>query len=187
MSLSWTDVETRLGTFTIVAHDGHVVKIHMPGSRDDWRAEIARWFPDEAPVQVEDPVLDIARQQIQEYADGRRRHFELPFKPMGTPFQDQVWAALRAIPYGETRSYGDLAAAIGRPGAARAVGQANARNPLPLLQPCHRVLGSDGGLGGWMGATADDTSLKAELLRLEQGPEDGLRPVGRLDSARQQS
>lgn len=179
MSLRWIDVETPLGTFTVVAHDGHIVKLQLPGSHADWRAEAARWFPDEAPAQMEDPVLEAARQQIQEYAEGHRQHFDLPLKPMGSPFQDAVWGALRAIPYGQTRSYGELAVAIGRPGAARAVGQANARNPLPLLQPCHRVLDADGGLGGWMGATADDTSLKAALLRLEQGPTDGLRPIGR--------
>ncbi len=178
MSLTWTAVPTRLGTFTVVVHNGHVVKIQLPGSDDDWRPQVARWFPDEDAVQGEDPVLAVARHQIEEYADGRRRSFDLPMKPMGTPFQQDVWAALSTIPYGETRSYADLAAMVGKPGAARAVGQANARNPIPLVQPCHRILQADGSLGGWMGATADDASLKRALLDLEAGPADGLRPMG---------
>ncbi len=178
MSLTWTTIDTRLGRFTVVAHDGHVVKVQLPGSPDDWQPQVARWFPDEAPVQADDPILEVARRQIEEYADGRRRHFDLPMKPMGTPFQQDVWAALSTIPYGETRSYADLAAMVGKPGAARAVGQANARNPIPLVQPCHRVLQADGSLGGWMGATADDTSLKRTLLNLEAGPADGLKPLG---------
>lgn len=178
MSVTWTDVATRLGTFTVVAHDGHVVRIRMPGSQDDWQEQARAWFPDEQPLEYpDDPVLGMARRQIEEYVAGHRRHFDLPLKPMGTPFQEAVWTELRGIPYGETRSYADLAAAIGRPGAARAVGQANARNPIPLVQACHRVLNADGGLGGWMGATADDTSLKRALLDLERGPADGLRPL----------
>lgn len=178
MSLAWTHVETRLGTFTVVAHDGHIVKIQLPGSQDHWRRAAARWFPDEVPMEADDPVLEAAGRQLQEYAEGRRRHFDLPCKPMGTPFQQDVWQAMRDIPFGETRSYADLAASVGKPGAARAVGQANANNPLPLVQPCHRVLKADGGLGGWMGQNADDTSLKAELLRLEAAPDGGLRPLG---------
>lgn len=177
MSLNWTTVDTRLGTFTVVAHDGAIVKIQLPGSDDDWQPQVARWFPDEVPAQVDDPVLDAAVHQIQEYADGRRVAFDLPTKQMGTDFQKAVWDALTRIPYGETRSYADLATAIGKPGAARAIGQANARNPLPIVQPCHRVLNADGGLGGWMGASADDTSLKRTLLDME-GPADGLRRVG---------
>ncbi len=178
MSLVWTPVKTRLGEFTVVAHNGHIVKIQLPGSHDDWRPQVSRWFPDEEPLAIDDPVLDAARRQIEEYADGRRRSFDLPMKPMGTDFQQDVWAALGTIPYGETRSYADLAAMVGKPGAARAVGQANARNPIPIVQPCHRVLQADGSLGGWMGASADDSSLKRVLLDLENGPVDGLRPLG---------
>lgn len=179
MSLAWTDVETRLGTFTVVAHDGHVVRIRLPDSQEDPLAGIQRWIPDEVPREdPSDPVLQVAAHQVQEYAQGRRRSFDLPLKPLGTPFQQDVWEELARIPYGETRSYADLAAAIGRPGAARAVGQANARNPLPIVQPCHRVLNADGALGGWMGGVADEGSLKAKLLAMEAGPSDGLRPVG---------
>ncbi len=175
MSLTWTTVDTRLGTFTVVAHDGVIVKIQLPGSDDDWRPQVARWFPDEVPAQVEDPILDAAVRQIQEYAQGQRHSFELPTKAMGTDFQQAVWHALTQIPYGETRSYADVAQALGKPGAARAVGQANARNPLPLVQPCHRVLSADGGLGGWMGSGTDN-GLKRTLLDME-GPKDGLRPM----------
>ena len=97
----------------------------------------------------------------------RRLHtFDLPLSPGGTPFQRQVWEALTAIPYGETRTYGEVAAAIGRPRAVRAVGQADHRNPLPILIPCHRVVGADGSLTGYAGGLA----LKRALLALEGAP-----------------
>ena len=91
------------------------------------------------------------------------RVFQLPLAPAGTPFQCAVWEELRRIPYGATVSYGDLAARLGRPKAVRAVGQANHRNPLPILIPCHRVVGKDGSLTGYAGGLA----LKEALLKLE--------------------
>ena len=90
-------------------------------------------------------------EEIAEYFAHARRDFDLPLRPAATPFQAAIRAALRAIPYGEVRSYGAIAASVGRPGAARAVGQANARNPFPIIVPCHRVLASNGHLGGYMG------------------------------------
>lgn len=107
--------------------------------------------------------------ELREYFAGGRRDFSLPLEAEGTAFQRAVWDALRAIPFGETRSYGELARALGRPGASRAVGQANARNPLPIVVPCHRVLASDGGLGGYLGAwgESDAVGVKRWLLALE--------------------
>ena len=97
------------------------------------------------------PVLLQAERELEEYFAGRRTAFSVPLSMHGTPFQMAVWAALRAIPYGETRSYGELARRIGRPGACRAVGMANHVNPLPILVPCHRVVGADGHLTGYAG------------------------------------
>ena len=91
--------------------------------------------------------------------------FDLPLRPGGTPFERRVWDALREIPYGETTSYGALAARIGEPGAARAVGRANGRNPIPVIVPCHRVIGADGSLTGFGGGIA----CKRALLDLERG------------------
>jgi methylated-DNA-[protein]-cysteine S-methyltransferase len=101
--------------------------------------------------------------QIGEYLAGRRKSFDLPLHAEGTPFMRRVWDALRRIPYGETRSYKDIAAAIGQPGAARAVGMANNRNPIALIIPCHRVIGADGTLVGFGGGL----ELKRRLLDLE--------------------
>ena len=104
------------------------------------------------------------RRQVLDFFAGRRDRFELRLSPVGTAFQKQVWAELQRIPFGQTRSYGQIAAALGRPGAARAVGRANATNPICLLAPCHRVIGADGSLTGF--AFGED--LKRRLLELEQ-------------------
>ena len=109
--------------------------------------------------------IDRAEAQLAEYFRGERRTFELDLDMQGTPFQTAVWRALLAIPFGETRSYGALAAAIGRPDASRAVGAANGRNPLSIVAPCHRVVGSTGKLMGFAGGLA----AKAYLLALERG------------------
>lgn len=95
--------------------------------------------------------LDFARKQLDEYFAGERQSFDLPLHPLGTPFQVQVWHTLAGIPYGTTISYAELARRIGQPLAVRAVGAANGRNPLPIILPCHRVIGSDGSLTGFGG------------------------------------
>ena len=110
------------------------------------------------------PLLEKAAKELGEYFSGRRLWFDLPLSPQGTPFQLAVWRALREIPYGETRSYGEIAAAAGRPGAGRAVGAACGRNPLLIMVPCHRVIGKNGSLTGF----ACGLALKERLLRLEQ-------------------
>ena len=105
----------------------------------------------------------LAPAQLREYFAGTRRTFDLPLAPRGTAFQQRVWAALRAIPYGETCTYGELAAAIGSPSASRAVGMANHHNPIPIVIPCHRVIGANGTLTGYAGGL----EIKRKLLALE--------------------
>lgn len=105
-----------------------------------------------------------ARHQLEQYFAGDRTEFDLPLAPAGTPFQLSVWDALRRIPYGETRSYSEIAAAIGRPSATRAVGAANGRNPIAVIVPCHRVIGADGSLTGFGGGV----ERKRLLLDLER-------------------
>ncbi|KKW67144.1 hypothetical protein AAV94_12545 [Lampropedia cohaerens] len=109
------------------------------------------------------PTLGEAQRQLQEYFAGERQQFALPLLLVGTPFQQQVWQALASIPYGEAISYAELAQRVGRPTAVRAVGAANGRNPLPIVLPCHRVIGADGALTGFSGGLA----CKAYLLWLE--------------------
>jgi methylated-DNA-[protein]-cysteine S-methyltransferase len=116
----------------------------------------AGWVQDEA-------CFADARLQLTEYFAGARTAFDLALDPVGTPFQRRVWDALRAIPLGETITYGELARRIGRPTCARAVGHANARNPLSIVVPCHRVIGGDGALTGYAGGT----DRKAWLLAHE--------------------
>jgi methylated-DNA-[protein]-cysteine S-methyltransferase len=109
------------------------------------------------------PALVETEHQLEEYFGGRRKQFELRLDPSGTPFQRTVWRALTTIPFGETRSYAQIAKQIGHTGAARAVGAANARNPLSIVAPCHRVVGSTGALTGFAGGL----DVKAHLLALE--------------------
>ena len=109
------------------------------------------------------PLLEEAARQLEEYFAGQRKEFSLPLAPKGTEFQLRVWQALLQIPYGETRSYGELAAMVGNPKACRAVGGANHRNPLSILIPCHRVVGTGGSLTGYAGGL----SVKEFLLKLE--------------------
>lgn len=108
-------------------------------------------------------VLDAVARQLTDYFAGTRRAFELPLAPEGTAFERRVWAALLTLPHGQTRSYGEIARSLGQPSAARAVGTANARNPIAILIPCHRIIGSDGRLTGYAGGLA----RKEALLRLE--------------------
>ena len=109
------------------------------------------------------PLLEAGKQQLLEYMAGQRKEFDLPLNPQGTPFQKKVWAALRAIPYGQTRSYQDIAQAVDCPRGFQAVGMANRSNPIPILIPCHRVIGADGSLGGYAGGLM----MKQSLLHIE--------------------
>ena len=113
---------------------------------------------------VQTPLLQETEEQLNEYFAGVRREFDLPLAPKGTPFQQAVWQQLLRIPYGEVRTYGQLAAALGKPGASRAVGSACHCNPLCILIPCHRVVGADGSLTGYAGGL----DIKEYLLELEK-------------------
>lgn len=115
-------------------------------------------------------VLERTRRQLEEYFAGSRTEFDLPLDPVGTPFQRRVWDLLRTIPYGATTSYGELARRLGDPRATRAVGAANGRNPIPIIVPCHRVVGSHGELTGFGGGIDRKRWLlehEGALLRLE--------------------
>ncbi len=128
-------------------------------------------FWDKQPVQMEDgnknpakEILDKTEQQLEEYFEGRRKEFDLPLDAEGTDFQKHVWTRLSKIPYGATRSYKDIAIEINNEKACRAVGSANGKNPLSIVVPCHRVISSDGTLGGFAGGL----DIKLKLLSLEK-------------------
>jgi methylated-DNA-[protein]-cysteine S-methyltransferase len=118
-----------------------------------------------ADVKRDDAAVAHVAGELAEYEAGERRTFNLALAPAGSPFQQRVWTLLREIPFGQTRTYGELALALGDPGLARAVGRASATNPIWLVIPCHRVIGADGSLTGYAGGLA----LKAALLRFETG------------------
>ena len=144
--------ETRIGCIGLAERDGAIIELAL-------RAK---------PMTQTLPEPEVVRRtfaQIEEYLAGKRKYFDLPLQTEGTPFMRRVWEALCRIPYGETRSYKDIAATIGQPGAMRAVGMANNRNPIALIIPCHRVIGVDGKLVGFGGGL----DLKQRLLELEAG------------------
>jgi len=161
MAVRRCEIESPVGTLTLFADEHGLSRILFEGEvLDDTGAEVTEVV--DAP---DDPVLTEAVRQLEEYFAGSRDHFELPLHLEGNNFEREAWRALAAIPYGETISYGDQAAYIGRPGAFRAVGGANGRNPLPIVLPCHRVVGADGSLVGFGGGLA----VKQWLLDHERG------------------
>ena len=121
-----------------------------------------------------DEIIKKALCELDEYFAGRRTVFDIPLRPSGTEFQRAVWTALVSIPYGQTRSYADIAAAVGSPLACRAVGMANHRNPIAVIIPCHRVIGKDGSLTGYAGGT----DIKKYLLGLEKNTASAEAPSG---------
>lgn len=138
-----TTMPSPVGELTLVADDTALRLISFPGEAT------ARDAIDVAAG--EHPLLALASSQLQEYFDGSRTEFDIPLAPDGTPFQQQAWSVLRSIPFGATMSYGEQAAALGDRNRARAVGAANGRNPIPIIVPCHRVVGSNGHLTGFGG------------------------------------
>ncbi len=166
MTLAATRLDSPVGVLTLMASDAGLVAVLWPD--DD-----PRRVPLTAIVQHDDhPILRAATAQLTAYFAGERRVFDVPLDMRGTDFQKAVWAALLTIPYGETRSYGAIALALGRPDASRAVGAANGRNPISIIVPCHRVVGSTGKLTGFAGGM----TAKAQLLALEL--RDGELPFG---------
>src|SRR5205823_2613650 len=136
------ELTTPVGQLLLVGDDHSLQRIDFTHGR---RASM------KPPSPPRDDVFVDAVSQLTEYFEGRRRIFELSLAPQGTPFQQRVWRALLDIPYGETISYGELASRIGQPNASRAVGLANGSNPLPIVIPCHRVIGANGKLTGYGG------------------------------------
>lgn len=161
MTLSTKTVASPVGALKLVASDKGLVAILWENddpARDPARVRLETMREDAA-----HPVLIAAEAQLREYFAGARTAFDLPLDFRGTDFQKRVWAELLAIPFGETRSYGAIAAKLGRPTASRAVGAANGRNPISIVAPCHRVVGSTGKLTGFAGGL----EAKAYLLGLE--------------------
>lgn len=156
MNVYQTRIDSPVGPLLLAASDAGLHAIEFHASRHPVRRRV-EWR------EGQHPLLEAALRQLREYFDGRRRRFELPLAPVGTEFQRRVWFALGEIPYGATQSYSQLAVRLGRPTATRAVGAANGRNPLPIVLPCHRVIGANGSLTGFGGGLP----TKRYLLRLE--------------------
>jgi methylated-DNA-[protein]-cysteine S-methyltransferase len=151
----WGTIETRFATFAAwVDSDGLLVRFHLDAAG---AAAVDR------DAVHDEGAIETIRRQVTEYCAGERTEFDIECAARGTDFQRAVWDALRDIPYGETRSYADVARAIGRPQAARGVGAANAANPIGLIVPCHRVIGANGTLTGYGGGLP----LKRALLEHE--------------------
>jgi methylated-DNA-[protein]-cysteine S-methyltransferase len=169
----YTEIDNPIVNLAVAGDEQGIRRIHFLNGK-----EKKRWAPE--PEWRRDDrarALRTAVRELEAYFAGELRQFSLPLAPVGTPFQLDVWNALRAIPYGETRSYGELAERIGRPSAVRAVGAANGANPLPIVVPCHRVIGSNGSLTGFGGGLP----LKQALLALERVTRDGQRSLPHVD------
>ena len=155
--MNYQDIDSPVGKLRLIADGDRLVSIWFEHGRDAARA----------PLDLEErssEVLEKTREQLEEYFAGRRQTFDLPLDPRGTEFQRRVWRRLTSIAYGETTTYGALARELGDAGASRAVGLANGSNPLPIVIPCHRVIGADGSLTGFGGGLP----VKQALLELER-------------------
>ena len=142
---------TKIGNMAIIEENNSIIEIQMNKKIEE---QIS---------QKDTPLLKETEEQLLEYLEGKRKVFQVPLNPKGTKFMKEVWTALQEIPYGETKTYGQIAQRIGKPKAARAVGMANHRNPIPIIIPCHRVIGSNGKLVGY----ALGMEKKEFLLTLE--------------------
>ncbi|MFQ5699392.1 MAG: methylated-DNA--[protein]-cysteine S-methyltransferase [Myxococcota bacterium] len=157
-------VPSPIGALRLAATRTGLLRLGLPrGGGAGFSGWLRRHVPDGERV-ASLPALDAARAQLDAYFAGQRLAFDVPLDLRGTPFQLRCWQALLEIPLGQTRSYGEIARAVGRPRAVRAVGAANGANPIPLLVPCHRVIASDGKLGGYGGGL----ETKRKLLAFEQ-------------------
>ncbi len=143
--------DTKIGVITIREDDGKITGVHFGENGQGCEME-------------ETPVICEAIRQLEEYFSGKRKTFDLPLSPQGTDFQQKVWKALQEVPYGKTASYKDIAVRVGNAKACRAVGMANNRNPIAIIIPCHRIVGSSGKLVGYAGGL----NIKEELLKLER-------------------
>ena len=155
-AIVFTRIESPIGRLTLAADDSGLREIQFTNGRDSLRRQ-SEWR--EASAAMKEAI-----RQLRAYFAGELEAFDLPLAPKGTPFQQKVWSELCKIPYGETISYGELARRIGNPNASRAVGLANGSNPIPIIIPCHRVIGANGKLTGYGGGL----EIKEKLLALEQ-------------------
>ena len=147
-------IKTKIGEITIIEENEKITRI-----------DICKKYKNDATYCIKDTVLlSRTAKQLEEYFQGKRKNFNIPIKQKGTPFQQRVWKALQEIPYGEVATYGEIAGKIGSPKAARAVGMANHNNNIPIIIPCHRVIGANGKLVGY----ALGLELKQWLLNLEK-------------------
>ena len=160
MRLFYKEIESPVGKLKLVASASALVAVLWENERPNRGKLDAMKFDPQQPILLE------TEHQLAEYFAGARSEFDLPLEPEGSAFQKKVWQALRAIPFGQTRSYLDLAKAVGSSKAARAVGAANGKNPLSIIVPCHRVVGANGALTGFAGGL----NTKAALLALEARP-----------------
>ena len=157
MTLFYKEIKSPVGQLKLVANSNALVAVLWEKERPN-RVKL-----DEMSLDPQHTILIEAERQLSEYFAGKRTQFDLPLQPDGTEFQKKVWRALREIPFGENKSYQDLARAVGSPKASRAVGAANGKNPLSIVVPCHRVIGANGALTGFAGGL----ETKATLLALE--------------------
>lgn len=148
--------DSPIGRMLLVGEKGVLEELHFANSTEQLQIP-TEWQKDES-------CFEETLRQLHQYFDGERREFDLPIAAKGTPFQEQVWRELRKIPYGETSNYGAIAERIGNPKACRAVGMANSKNPIPIIIPCHRIIGKNGSLTGFGGGL----DVKKQLLDLEQ-------------------
>jgi methylated-DNA-[protein]-cysteine S-methyltransferase len=157
MKLFFKEISSPVGKLKLVVNDEALVAIL-------WEKEkLGRVRLDKMEMSDKHPILIKTENQLKEYFTGKRKVFDLPLDPIGTSFQQMVWNELRQIPFGETRSYGELAIKIGSPKASRAIGAANGKNPISIVVPCHRVIGKNGKLTGFAGGLGS----KEILLKLE--------------------
>lgn len=163
MIVSYQKIDCRLGTLHVYAQDKYLVGIFF---NQNLKESLKLWLSQAEITNKDHPVIRKFEKQLLQFLDGKRKNFDLPLKMAGSAFQQKAWKALMAIPYGQTSSYAKQAHKIGFPKAVRAVGTANGRNPFPIIVPCHRILRSDGSLGGYAGGL----KFKSELLKLESSP-----------------
>lgn len=161
--------ESPIGALRVAVTPKGVIRIALPRSGGaGFRGWLKRVLPDAEPV-ASLPALNLVCSELREYFAGERRKFTVPLDLRGTPFQLSVWRALAEIPYGETRTYAEVARRVKHPRAFRAVGAANGANPVPVIVPCHRVIGSDGKLGGYGGGL----ETKRRMLAFEKSTASG--------------
>lgn len=175
MELFWNILETSWGDILIVANLKGIVRITLPGDNTSKILNALCKNRDTILTHKNTNLISQAKKQITEFLRGERSEFHLELDPQGTPFQKRVWNALKKIPYGETRCYQDIARAVGSPKGMRAVGMANNKNPMPIVVPCHRVIGKNGDLVGFGGGLP----LKKKLLKLETENASKLKPSKR--------